>query len=205
MPTFRAWLLIILVIVLLVYLLRKFVRRLFFIVMLLVIAFFIYGLFSPSGAARLWYNVKSFPQRVAFWMGGTEFVSYDSWDVASTAVVGVSSTTTKPFMIVSRSEKSVTLGTISAQVRDRVQPPSSIVGQKSEGDSLVVAEMEPSLPVRETLPVVGELPEKQPLLPPQTTPKVPSPSNTSSSPAITSSLSAQDIRDAEKLFGMLLR
>jgi len=78
MPTFRAWLLIILVIVLLVYLLRKFVRRLFFIVMLLVIAFFIYGLFSPSGAARLWYNVKSFPQRVAFWMGGTEFVSYDS-------------------------------------------------------------------------------------------------------------------------------
>ena len=47
---------------------------------LLALAFFIYGIFSPSGAARLWYNVRTFPNRVASWISsGKEFLDYDSY------------------------------------------------------------------------------------------------------------------------------
>lgn len=47
---------------------------------LLVLAFFIYGIFSPSWAARLWYNVRTFPQRMASWMStGSEFLDYDNY------------------------------------------------------------------------------------------------------------------------------
>jgi hypothetical protein len=45
-----------------------------------VLAFFIYWIFNPSGAARLWYNVRTFPQRMAGWMWSTkEFLDYDSY------------------------------------------------------------------------------------------------------------------------------
>ncbi len=46
----------------------------------MVLAFFIYGIFSPSWAARLWYNVRTFPQRMAGWMSNSsEFLDYDSY------------------------------------------------------------------------------------------------------------------------------
>ena len=53
---------------------------------MLVLAFFIYGIFNPSWAARLWYNVRTFPQRVTSWISsGTQFLDYDSYklDVSS--------------------------------------------------------------------------------------------------------------------------
>ena len=43
-------------------------------------AFFIYGIFSPSGASRLWYNVRTFPQRVTSWISDKkEFLDYDNY------------------------------------------------------------------------------------------------------------------------------
>ena len=51
-----------------------------FIAILLVLAFFIYGIFNPSGASRLWYNVRTFPQRVTSWISDKkEFLDYDSY------------------------------------------------------------------------------------------------------------------------------
>ena len=52
---------------------------------LLVLAFLIYGLFSPSGASRLWYNVRTFPQRVMSWTSDQVFLNYDSYrlDISS--------------------------------------------------------------------------------------------------------------------------
>ena len=47
---------------------------------LLALAFFIYWIFNPSWAARLWYNVRTFPQRVSSWISsGKEFLDYDSY------------------------------------------------------------------------------------------------------------------------------
>ena len=46
----------------------------------MVLAFFIYGIFNPSGASRLWYNVRTFPQRVTSWISDKkEFLDYDSY------------------------------------------------------------------------------------------------------------------------------
>ena len=43
-------------------------------------AFFIYGIFNPSGVSRLWYNVRTFPQRVTSWISDKkEFLDYDSY------------------------------------------------------------------------------------------------------------------------------
>ena len=51
-----------------------------FILILLVLAFFIYGIFNPSWASRLWYNVRTFPQRVTSWISDKkEFLDYDSY------------------------------------------------------------------------------------------------------------------------------
>ena len=76
---------IILVAILLIWLLRKWIKRLIFIVILLILAFFIYGLFNPSGASRLWYNVRTFPQRVSSWISNNSFMDYDSYrlDISS--------------------------------------------------------------------------------------------------------------------------
>lgn len=47
---------------------------------MLALAFFIYGIFNPSWAARLWYNVRTFPQRMAVWMwSGKEFLDYNTY------------------------------------------------------------------------------------------------------------------------------
>ncbi len=46
----------------------------------MVLAFFIYWIFSPSWASRLWYNVRTFPQRVTSWISDKkEFLDYDSY------------------------------------------------------------------------------------------------------------------------------
>lgn len=42
-------------------------------------AFFIYGIFSPSWASRLWYNIRTFPQRVTSWISDQSFLDYDSY------------------------------------------------------------------------------------------------------------------------------
>lgn len=54
---------------------------------LLVLAFFIYGIFSPSWAARLWYNVRTFPQRMASWMSpDLEFLDYDNYKIGISSI-----------------------------------------------------------------------------------------------------------------------
>ena len=79
------WIVIILVAILLIWLLRKWIKRLIFIIILLALAFFIYGIFNPSGASRLWYNVRTFPQRVSSWISDKAFIDYDSYrlDISS--------------------------------------------------------------------------------------------------------------------------
>ena len=80
------WIIIILVAIFLIWILRKWIKRIIFIAILLCLAFFIYGIFSPSGASRLWYNVRTFPNRVISWVSSNkEFLDYDSYkkDISS--------------------------------------------------------------------------------------------------------------------------
>lgn len=80
------WIVIILLALLLIWLLRKWIRRLIFILILLVLAFFIYGIFNPSWASRLWYNIRTFPERVTSRISDKkEFLDYDSYklDISS--------------------------------------------------------------------------------------------------------------------------
>ena len=79
------WIIIILVAIFLIWLLRKWIKRIIFIAILLALAFFIYGIFSPSGASRLWYNVRTFPQRITSWVSNQTFLDYDSYkkDISS--------------------------------------------------------------------------------------------------------------------------
>ena len=80
------WIVIILLALLLIWLLRKWIKRLIFIAILLCLAFFIYGLFNPSGASRLWYNIRTFPQRITSWISSNkEFLDYDTYklDISS--------------------------------------------------------------------------------------------------------------------------
>ena len=50
------------------------------VLVLLALAFFIYGIFNPSWAARLWYNVRTFPSRMASRMwSGKEFLDYNTY------------------------------------------------------------------------------------------------------------------------------
>lgn len=73
------WIVIIILAVFLIWLLKKWIRRLIFIAILLIIAFFIYGLFSPAWASKLWYNVRTFPDRLVSWFSNKSFVDYDSY------------------------------------------------------------------------------------------------------------------------------
>ena len=70
---------LILLVIFLIWLLRKWIRRIIFILILLCLAFFIYGIFSPSWASRLWYNVRTFPQRVTSRISDKNFLDYDSY------------------------------------------------------------------------------------------------------------------------------
>ena len=46
---------------------------------MLCLAFFIYWIFNPSWASRLWYNIRTFPQRVTSWISDKSFLDYDSY------------------------------------------------------------------------------------------------------------------------------
>ena len=81
------WIIIILVVIFLIWLLRRWIRRVIFILILLALAFFIYGIFSPSWAARLWYNVRTFPQRVSSWISsGSEFLDYNTYKLKISSI-----------------------------------------------------------------------------------------------------------------------
>lgn len=76
------WIIIILVAIFLIRLLKKWIKRIIFILILLVLAFFIYWIFSPSWAARLRYNVRTFPSRVTSWISNQNFLDYDSYKLS---------------------------------------------------------------------------------------------------------------------------
>lgn len=76
-----------LVIIFLVRLLRRWIRRLIFILILIVLAFFIYGIFNPSWASRLRYNVRTFPQRVTSRISSkTDFLDYDTYKLDTQSI-----------------------------------------------------------------------------------------------------------------------
>ena len=77
---------IILVAIFLIRLLKKWIKRIIFILILLVLAFFIYWIFSPSWAARLRYNVRTFPSRVTSWISSQSFLDYDSYKLSLPSV-----------------------------------------------------------------------------------------------------------------------
>ena len=77
---------IILVAIFLIRLLKKWIKRIIFILILLVLAFFIYWIFSPSWAARLRYNVRTFPSRVTSWISNQSFLDYDSYKLSLPSV-----------------------------------------------------------------------------------------------------------------------
>ncbi|MDR2190952.1 MAG: hypothetical protein LBP53_07470 [Candidatus Peribacteria bacterium] len=56
--------------------LRKFIRRLIFILILLAISFFMYKFFSPSGAEKISYVLRTFPQYVASFLGGKAVIPF---------------------------------------------------------------------------------------------------------------------------------
>ena len=73
------WIIIIIVAILIIRLLRRWIKRLIFIAILLILAFFIYWIFSPSWAGKLWYNVRTFPQRITSWISDKNFLDYESY------------------------------------------------------------------------------------------------------------------------------
>lgn len=73
------WIIIIVITILLIRLLRRWIKRLIFIAILLILAFFIYWIFSPSWAGKLWYNVRTFPQRITSWISDKNFLDYESY------------------------------------------------------------------------------------------------------------------------------
>lgn len=73
------WIITILLIVFVVWLLRKWIKRLIFIIILLWLAFMIYWFISPSWAAKLWYNVRTFPNRVSSWLSEKRFLNYEEY------------------------------------------------------------------------------------------------------------------------------
>jgi hypothetical protein len=79
MEKFRAWTVIIIFILLLLYLFRNVIKRVIFFLILLGVAFFIYGLISPSGADKVWYYVSNIPDMISSFFGGEKFVSYNEY------------------------------------------------------------------------------------------------------------------------------
>lgn len=73
------WIIIIVITILIIRLLRRWIKRLIFIAILLILAFFIYWIFSPSGAGKLWYNIRTFPQRITSWISDKNFLDYESY------------------------------------------------------------------------------------------------------------------------------
>ncbi|MDR2541502.1 MAG: hypothetical protein LBD11_07260 [Candidatus Peribacteria bacterium] len=228
MPTRVARIIIIAVGLVLVLFLKKYIKRLIFIVVLLGLAFFIYGLFSPSGASRLRYGVKTFPQRVASFFGGEVVLPYtDLPTIDLPSVEGSSSelssedttSTDLPSLLPQTSDSSdsrespETPTLTSSKEFTPSQKRSSGVAtlfakihEKIEADQTSSSDIKEK-PEDTTLPGISEviqtpaepeIPEKTPTAPAPIPPKK---TTTTSTP---SGLSSQDYRDAEKLWGMLL-
>lgn len=73
------WIIIIIVSILLIRFLRRWIKRLIFIAILLVLAFFIYWIFSPSWAGKLWYNIRTLPQRITSRVSDQNFMDYENY------------------------------------------------------------------------------------------------------------------------------
>jgi hypothetical protein len=209
MPVWVARIIIIVVVLVLLLLLRKFIKRLIFIIVLLGLAFFIYGLFSPSGAARLWYGVKMFPQKVAAFFGGEVVVPYVESPLPEVEVLVPSEEIETPALdeeIATSSLDVATSFTASQRRSAGIEAFSRKVYEKIaampavEEPLPVEPEVEPvSVPVVSSgaaAPVVSTSTSSASSSPT----KVPPSSKGSTTP---SGLSAQDIRDAEELWGML--
>jgi len=80
------WIVIAFLVVFLIWLLRRWIRRIVFILILLGIAFFIYWVFNPSWASRLWYNVRTFPQRLTSWFSDQTFLDYDNYKIDMSSI-----------------------------------------------------------------------------------------------------------------------
>jgi hypothetical protein len=166
-----AWVIIIVVLLLILILLRKFLKRLIFIVILLLVAFFIYRLFSPVGASRVWYEVKTFPQWVASFLGGEEVLPFEIPPV------------------VKRLGKSV-----------RVAPKRELPHmQFLEKEVEVQPEIETILEPERERELESEKPfEPEPVFVPART------EQKEVTPVLVDGLTAQEIRETEQLFGLLL-
>jgi len=205
MPTFLARFLIILVVFLVLFLLRKFIKRLVFILVLLGVAFFIYGLFSPSGAAKLRYMVKTFPQEMASLFGGEAVLPYDDlnvgyqMDFSEEVVENIPVVEGDPLIDEpANSEMIASAFVISAMPSfgraDRIPAFSALVKSRVSKAIVKKGVVGSVLGTIERNTVV----ESQPARPPSSS--VSASSNVTPAPM----LSQQDIRDAEELFGMLL-
>ncbi len=73
------WVIIIIVAIFLIRLLRRWIKRLIFIAILLVLAFFIYWIFNPSWAGKLWYNIRTLPQRITSKISNQNFINYEEY------------------------------------------------------------------------------------------------------------------------------
>ena len=242
MPTFLARFLIIFIVLLIIFLFRKFLRRLIFVIILLAIAFFIYGLFSPLGASRLWYNIKNFPHRLSASFGWATYVSYDDFrmnftsslpsisssdeDVPSSISSDISSnqTSSNSRRLVSSSSRNRPQHTFSMVERVN-EPPLVSLGSIDEAIVLEVSGTEiakaneiwlievqvediPEVPLSSTTSSVSQTSSQTTSSTTQTV-KPQATTQTSSKNQTTSSvpqwLTQQEIRETERLFGMLLQ
>lgn len=196
----------------------------------MVVAFFIYWLFSPSGASKLRYWVKTFPQKVASWFWGEAVLPYAEYEVDlpkveiveesdminndsnidvslkeenSTSNSKISST--KSFNKIPRSKyiPSDIINTIPLlaspdlnELIDEEKLSDSISSWEVLSNSTGLTEILSSSGTNETIISHIETPESS-VKPPQN-------SSSSQSTKTSTSLSPQDIRDAEELFGILL-
>ncbi|MDR2416405.1 MAG: hypothetical protein LBD75_07610 [Candidatus Peribacteria bacterium] len=211
-----------------------------FILILLGITFFIYGLFSPSGAGKLRYYVKTFPQKVASLFGGDPYLSYDEFQllpsIENPVVVTPSLNTPLPSSGTEqpKEEKNSSPSQLLNQIQNILQPAtsSSVPIQPSESVQSVSASVDsssqpftgsseptqsPSEPVEipsEPVEVPSELVEvpSEPVEIPSELVEIPSkpvgnspvPPSSSSVQQTVNGLTAQEIREAETIFGMLL-
>jgi len=79
MAQFRAWTIIIIFCCLILYFFRHTIKRLIFFLILLGIAYFIFGIFSPTGADKVRYYIQNIPNGIASFFGGDAFVTYDEY------------------------------------------------------------------------------------------------------------------------------
>jgi hypothetical protein len=216
---------IIVVALVVVVLLRKFIKRLIFIIILLGVAFFLYGLFSPSGAAHLWYGIKTFPQRVASFFGGAVVLPYGeaqpSVVTPSPVEVPAESSSSKSEPLPSLPVPAEKIETPAVEAADSVEVAERFATSQRRASGRETFAREIREKIDTTVEIVEPLPV-EPIVEPTVVVESPSPAPVASPPAPTSTkvntsatasvpaqstvsagLSAQDIRDAEELWGML--